>query len=143
VGNTGGVVGNGGGGSNTTGVKEASTKEEAPPQQPAAAPQQVQQATPPPVQPQPAAQPVPQPQQSPQPQQPAPAPTTPAKKDKSQKRLNKELAPCRQVLDDLESHDESWPFLLAVNTKQFPTYRKVIRNPMDLQTISKRLSANE
>ncbi|KAL1132310.1 hypothetical protein AAG570_010266 [Ranatra chinensis] len=58
-------------------------------------------------------------------------------------RLNKELAPCRQVLDDLESHDEAWPFLLAVNTKQFPTYRKVIRNPMDLQTIGKRLSQNE
>nr|XP_024218419.1 bromodomain adjacent to zinc finger domain protein 2B isoform X4 [Halyomorpha halys] len=69
---------------------------------------------------------------------------TPTKRDnKTGKRLNKELAPCKAILDDLESHEDAWPFLIAVNTKQFPTYRKIIRNPMDLQTISKRLSHNE
>ncbi|XP_014245152.1 bromodomain adjacent to zinc finger domain protein 2B-like isoform X4 [Cimex lectularius] len=67
----------------------------------------------------------------------------PAKKEKSSKKLNKDLAPCHQILEDLQSHDESWPFLLAVNTKQFPTYKKIIRNPMDLQTIAKRLNHNE
>ncbi|XP_073984371.1 bromodomain adjacent to zinc finger domain 2B toutatis isoform X5 [Rhodnius prolixus] len=65
------------------------------------------------------------------------------KKEKTGKRLNKELAPCRIILDELEGHDEAWPFLLAVNTKQFPTYKKVIRNPMDLQTIGKRLTNND
>ena len=36
-------------------------------------------------------------------------------------------------------HEDSWPFLLPVNTKQFPTYKKVIKHPMDLSTIKKRL----
>uniref|UniRef100_A0A0K8STL3 Bromodomain adjacent to zinc finger domain protein 2B n=2 Tax=Lygus hesperus TaxID=30085 RepID=A0A0K8STL3_LYGHE len=72
-----------------------------------------------------------------------PPPAAPKPREKTGKRLNKEMAACKQVLDDLESHDEAWPFLLAVNTKQFPTYKKIIRNPMDLQTIGKRLSHNE
>jgi len=45
----------------------------------------------------------------------------------------------RTILDELEMHDEAWPFLLPVNTKQFPTYKKIIRTPMDLSTIRKRL----
>ncbi|XP_066142335.1 bromodomain adjacent to zinc finger domain protein 2B isoform X3 [Euwallacea fornicatus] len=60
-------------------------------------------------------------------------------KEKAQKRLMKELAPCRVILDDLECHDDAWPFLLPVNTKQFPTYKKIIKVPMDLSTIKKRL----
>lgn len=39
----------------------------------------------------------------------------------------------------LQLHEESWPFLLPVNTKQFPTYRKIIKHPMDLSTIKKRI----
>ena len=46
----------------------------------------------------------------------------------------------RTILDQLESHEEAWPFLLPVNTKQFPTYKKIIRNPMDLSTIRKKLN---
>lgn len=59
---------------------------------------------------------------------------------KTNKRLAKELTPCRMLLDELEEQEESWPFLLPVNTKQFPTYRKIIRWPMDLSTIKKKLS---
>lgn len=58
---------------------------------------------------------------------------------KTSKRLAKELTPCRMLLDELEEQEESWPFLLPVNTKQFPTYRKIIRWPMDLSTIKKKL----
>lgn len=61
------------------------------------------------------------------------------KKDKANKKLMKELAPCKALLEDLECHDDAWPFLLPVNTKQFPTYRKIIKIPMDLSTIKKRL----
>uniref|UniRef100_A0A182UU01 Bromo domain-containing protein n=1 Tax=Anopheles merus TaxID=30066 RepID=A0A182UU01_ANOME len=58
---------------------------------------------------------------------------------KATKRLLKELAVCKTILEEMELHEDSWPFLLPVNTKQFPTYRKVIKSPMDLSTIKKRL----
>ncbi|CAG9766317.1 unnamed protein product [Ceutorhynchus assimilis] len=60
-------------------------------------------------------------------------------KEKAHKKLLKELAPCKAILEDLECHDDAWPFLLPVNTKQFPTYKKIIKIPMDLSTIKKRL----
>lgn len=62
------------------------------------------------------------------------------KKERISKKLLKELAPCKSLLEDLETHDDAWPFLLPVNTKQFPTYKKIIKNPMDLSTIKKRLN---
>ncbi|KAF5304691.1 hypothetical protein FQA39_LY09468 [Lamprigera yunnana] len=61
------------------------------------------------------------------------------RKERVSKKLIKELAPCKAVLEDLECHDDAWPFLLPVNTKQFPTYKKIIKNPMDLSSIKKRL----
>lgn len=82
------------------------------------------------------------------------------KKEKhATKKLMKELAICKTLLGEMEVsawqclycelisnytvtlqlHEDSWPFLLPVNTKQFPTYRKIIKNPMDLSTIKKRL----
>ncbi|XP_044744368.1 bromodomain adjacent to zinc finger domain protein 2B isoform X1 [Coccinella septempunctata] len=68
----------------------------------------------------------------------SPSSQTP-KKDRQSKKLIKELAPCKAILEDLECHDDAWPFLLPVNTKQFPTYKKIIKTPMDLSTIKKRL----
>lgn len=38
-------------------------------------------------------------------------------------------------MEELENHGDAWPFLLPVNTKQFPSYRKVIKKPMDLSTM--------
>jgi len=62
------------------------------------------------------------------------------KKEKhATKKLMKELSVCKTLLADMEIHEDSWPFLLPVNTKQFPTYKKIIKNPMDLSTIKKRL----
>nr|CAD7429548.1 unnamed protein product [Timema monikensis] len=73
------------------------------------------------------------------PEDPPPSPpVTPNKKERN-KKLLKDLNPCRILLEDLESHDEAWPFLLPVNTKQFPTYRKIIKTPMDLSTIKRKL----
>lgn len=65
--------------------------------------------------------------------------TQTSKKDRVSKKLLKELAPCKAILEDLECHDDAWPFLLPVNTKQFPTYKKIIKTPMDLSTIKKKL----
>ena len=45
-------------------------------------------------------------------------------------------------MTELEKHDEAWPFLLPVNVKQFPTYRKVIKHPMDFQTMRAKLRDN-
>ncbi|XP_031616444.1 bromodomain adjacent to zinc finger domain protein 2B isoform X2 [Contarinia nasturtii] len=62
------------------------------------------------------------------------------KKERSAaKKLMKELASCKTMLEEMELHEESWPFLLPVNTKQFPTYKKIIKHPMDLSTIKKRI----
>ncbi|KAH0551199.1 hypothetical protein KQX54_000607 [Cotesia glomerata] len=43
------------------------------------------------------------------------------------KKQQRELAPCKILLEQLEQQDEAWPFLLPVNTKQFPTYKKSSR----------------
>ncbi|XP_030388198.1 uncharacterized protein LOC115634529 isoform X2 [Scaptodrosophila lebanonensis] len=62
------------------------------------------------------------------------------KKEKhATKKLIKELSVCKTLLGEMELHEDSWPFLLPVNTKQFPTYRKIIKAPMDLSTIKKKL----
>jgi hypothetical protein len=47
---------------------------------------------------------------------------------------------CHTLLSELGGHDESWPFLNPVNTKQFPTYKKIIKSPMDISTIRKKLN---
>jgi len=48
----------------------------------------------------------------------------------------------RAILSELREHSDAWPFLTPVNTKQFPTYRKVIRCPVDFQTIGRKLKTN-
>ncbi|XP_078661653.1 bromodomain adjacent to zinc finger domain protein 2B-like isoform X33 [Branchiostoma floridae x Branchiostoma belcheri] len=68
----------------------------------------------------------------------------PDKKDKKAKNeASKDLAPCRSILPELEKHEDAWPFLVPVNTKQFPQYRKIIKKPMDLSTIKNKLRDNK
>jgi len=66
------------------------------------------------------------------------------KKEKKSKQLEKntEFNNCRTILDEMEKHEDSWPFLLPVNTKQFPTYKKIIKKPMDTTTIRAKLDSN-
>lgn len=59
------------------------------------------------------------------------------KRDKN--KHNKDLSVCSILLNELEKHEDAWPFLLPVNTKQFPTYRKIIKKPMDLTTMKNKL----
>ena len=49
--------------------------------------------------------------------------------------INTELEKCRQLMEGMISHESCWPFLEPVNTKQFPTYKKIIKRPMDLTVI--------
>ena len=64
---------------------------------------------------------------------------TSQKKPLSKAAMEKDLTPCHAVIEEMVTSDDSWPFLYPVNTKQFPTYKKIIKNPMDLMTIKKRL----
>ncbi|VDK35414.1 unnamed protein product [Dibothriocephalus latus] len=47
---------------------------------------------------------------------------------------------CRRATEDLIAHEASWPFRRPVSSKGVPLYRKVIKRPIDLSTILKRLS---
>ncbi|EEC01046.1 bromodomain-containing protein, putative [Ixodes scapularis] len=80
----------------------------------------------------------------------APATASPSKaakaserREKNKSQVLKDLAACRQILDELEQHKDAWPFLLPVNTKQFPSYRKFIKKPMDVSTMRSKLDANQ
>ena len=55
-------------------------------------------------------------------------------------KVDKDISICQTLLSELSGHDDSWPFLTPVNTKQFPTYKKIIKNPMDISTIRKKLN---
>ena len=57
-------------------------------------------------------------------------------------KLDKDLTICHTVISEMEALDHAWPFLKPVNTKQFPTYKKVVKHPMDLATIKKKLDSN-
>lgn len=63
-----------------------------------------------------------------------------AKKKKHDK--EKDLNPCVTILTEMESSEDCWPFLYPVNTKQFPTYKKIIKTPMDIASIKKKLESN-
>ncbi|XP_077993528.1 bromodomain adjacent to zinc finger domain protein 2B-like isoform X2 [Glandiceps talaboti] len=62
------------------------------------------------------------------------------KEDKvNRKQSSKDMAPCRSILAEMEKHDDGWPFLVPVDTKQFSTYKKVIKHPMDFHTMKCKL----
>ncbi|KFV18136.1 Bromodomain adjacent to zinc finger domain protein 2B, partial [Tauraco erythrolophus] len=54
---------------------------------------------------------------------------------------SKDLAICSMILSELETHEDAWPFLLPVNLKLVPGYKKVIKKPMDFSTIRDKLSS--
>ncbi|XP_053554314.1 bromodomain adjacent to zinc finger domain protein 2B isoform X2 [Bombina bombina] len=66
-----------------------------------------------------------------------------AKKAKQTKDDVKDLALCSAILSEMESHEDAWPFLLPVNLKLVPGYKKVIKKPMDFATIREKLSSGQ
>ena len=62
------------------------------------------------------------------------------KKGARSAKIDKDISVCQTILSELSGHEDSWPFLTPVNTKQFPTYKKIIRVPMDISTIRKKLN---
>jgi len=57
----------------------------------------------------------------------------------SRVQTSKDMEPCRFILNEMENHESSWPFLVPVNMKQFPEYYKVIKHPMDFHTMKTKL----
>ncbi|XP_072019979.1 LOW QUALITY PROTEIN: bromodomain adjacent to zinc finger domain protein 2B-like [Amphiura filiformis] len=75
---------------------------------------------------------------------PASIPGSPADTPKSEtkhvsKKHKDNMAPCKQMVSELDKEENSWPFLLPVNTKQFTSYRKIIKKPMDLSTLRNKM----
>jgi hypothetical protein len=65
-----------------------------------------------------------------------------SKKERKSKENRVDLRVCRIILDEMEKHEDSWPFLLPVNTKQFPTYKKIIKKPMDTSSIRSKIESS-
>lgn len=51
------------------------------------------------------------------------------------------LTACTVILSEMETHEDAWPFKTPVNTKQFPTYKKIIKKPMDLQSMRQKFES--
>ncbi|KAM5268241.1 bromodomain adjacent to zinc finger domain protein 2B isoform 21-T32 [Hipposideros larvatus] len=56
---------------------------------------------------------------------------------------SKDQALCSMILTEMETHEDAWPFLLPVNLKLVPGYKKVIKKPMDFSTIREKLSSGQ
>ena len=50
---------------------------------------------------------------------------------------------CDEVISTLVSHENSWPFRKPVDTKKIRDYLEVIQEPMDLETIQRKVDAAE
>ena len=48
----------------------------------------------------------------------------------------------RRLLLELEKGEYGWPFTKPVSSKQFPSYRKYIKQPMDFTTMKHKLKDN-
>ncbi|XP_069472462.1 bromodomain adjacent to zinc finger domain protein 2B isoform X4 [Ambystoma mexicanum] len=66
-----------------------------------------------------------------------------SKKPKTAKDASKDLTTCSMILSEMETHQDAWPFLLPVNLKLVPGYKKVIKKPMDFSTIREKLSSGQ
>ncbi|XP_037704971.1 bromodomain adjacent to zinc finger domain protein 2B isoform X10 [Choloepus didactylus] len=62
---------------------------------------------------------------------------------KPKREESKDLALCSMILTEMETHEDAWPFLLPVNLKLVPGYKKVIKKPMDFSTIREKLSSGQ
>ncbi|XP_041367333.1 uncharacterized protein LOC121381963 isoform X2 [Gigantopelta aegis] len=49
----------------------------------------------------------------------------------------------KRVLKAVKNHSDSWPFWEAVNEETVPDYYEIIKHPIDLNTIEKKLDRNE
>ena len=55
--------------------------------------------------------------------------------------MDKDLTVCLTVISEMLGMENAWPFVKPVNPKSFPMYKKVVKQPMDLTTIKKKLES--
>lgn len=46
---------------------------------------------------------------------------------------------CRKILKSVCKNSASWPFKKPVNAKEAPDYKEIVRHPMDLETVERKL----
>ncbi|XP_029646826.1 bromodomain adjacent to zinc finger domain protein 2B isoform X3 [Octopus sinensis] len=63
--------------------------------------------------------------------------------EKKKEQFAKEMACCKTILLELEKNKNGWPFLQPVNLKQFPSYKKYIKKPMDFNSMKIKLRDNQ
>lgn len=66
----------------------------------------------------------------------------PPPKKRKMSKMDKDLTICHTLISEMEAQEHAWPFMFPVNTKQFPTYKKVIKSPMDITTIKNKCEKN-
>ncbi|XP_055998604.1 bromodomain adjacent to zinc finger domain protein 2B-like isoform X7 [Ostrea edulis] len=64
-------------------------------------------------------------------------------KKKQAAEQSEDMTVCRLILTEMDKHEDGWPFLKPVNFKQFPAYKKYIRQPMDFTTMKNKLRDNQ
>ena len=64
-------------------------------------------------------------------------------KKKKMSKMERDLTICTTLISEMEAHEDAGPFLFPVNTKQFPTYKKVVKQPMDIATIKAKLDSSK
>ncbi|KAK7489473.1 hypothetical protein BaRGS_00019272, partial [Batillaria attramentaria] len=58
---------------------------------------------------------------------------------KESESTDSDITICGKLLTELEKSNDGWPFLKPVSTKQFPSYKKIIAQPMDFHTMKAKL----
>ncbi|GAB6020776.1 hypothetical protein CHUAL_003435 [Chamberlinius hualienensis] len=53
---------------------------------------------------------------------------------------SRDLEDLKKLLKSLQSHKQAWPFRHPVEPKEVPDYYKIIKDPMDLQTMDRKLT---